>query len=341
MTLLIMNTEMTSIPGDPESVSVQAAALAIEKPGGDTLSDSGKGRSSYIASTAGMTTFSEVSWILWKRLWSMNIIDFFQGIFERELGDIMGTRHGITLKNPDAGNKLHIASQKGELQEVKRLTEEEKLDPLGLDKSGFNSLHLAAMGDHLDVLRYFIEDRGCSAACVDRRGVTPLHVAAQLKHLDIVQYLIEKQQVEPFSRTSDGFTALHCACAGGSIDIIHYLAKEMSKYLPLKEVAEDQVRGGFSPLHLAAMRGHLEAVKFMINELNSDPNATNDGGNALHCAVIGGHLEVVRYLIEYHQQHCDPLCRSTKDPRSRGWHNRAFLLGLASRKGHPNQIKGN
>ena len=61
-----------------DSVSVRAAALAMEKPGGDTLSDSALGRSSYTASIAGMTTFSEVSQILWKRLWSMNIIDFLR-----------------------------------------------------------------------------------------------------------------------------------------------------------------------------------------------------------------------------------------------------------------------
>ena len=50
-----------SISGDAESVSVRAAALAVEKPGRDTLSDSALGKSSYTASIAGMTTFSEVS----------------------------------------------------------------------------------------------------------------------------------------------------------------------------------------------------------------------------------------------------------------------------------------
>ena len=248
---------------------------------------------------------------------------------------------GITLKDgdPDTGNELHDASRKGELQEVKRLTEEEQLDPLGVNKKGLNALHCAALAGHLDVLKYFIEDRGCNAACVDQRGATPLHCAAQFKHLNIIQYLVEKQQVEPSSRVS-GYTALHFACAGGSIDVIHYLAKEMSKYLPLKEVVEDQAHRGVRPLHVAAMFGHLEAVKFMITELNSDPNATtNVGVNALHFAISGGHLEVVRNLTEYHQQHCDPSCRSTIDPRRPGWHSRAFLLNLANVKGHHHIIE--
>ena len=65
---LAHSAEMTSIPDDPESVSVRAAVLAVEKSGGDNLSDSALGRSSYTASIAGVTTFSEVSCILRKRL---------------------------------------------------------------------------------------------------------------------------------------------------------------------------------------------------------------------------------------------------------------------------------
>ena len=111
----------------------------------------------------------------------------------------------------------------------------------------------------------------------------------------------------------------------------------MSKYLPLKEVVEDQAHGGFRPLHVAARFDHLEAVKFMLTELNSDHNATtNVGASVLHFAVVGGNLEVVKYLIEHHQQHCDPACRSTKDPE--GWHNRATLLRLAHSKGHHNIV---
>ena len=73
----------------------------------------------------------------------------------------------------------------------------------------------------------------------------------------------------------------------------------------------------------------------MLKELNSDPNATTDGGvNALHCAVIEGHLEVVKYLIKHHQQHCYPACRLLED----SWHSRETLLFLARRYSHHNSI---
>lgn len=250
-------------------------------------------------------------------------------ILDRGLGDIFSSKDG----DSNTGNKLVDASANGNLQEVKRLTEEEQLDPeQGVGKNEVNALHEAAVTGHLDVLRYFIEERGCNAACMSVGG-TPLHYAAMKNHLHIVQYLIEMQQVEPFIRShNDGSTALQCACYGGSIDVIHYLAKEMSKYLPLKDIVEDRDRKGYRPLHETALFGHLEATKFLITELNADPNGTNDSGVLpLHFAVYGGHLEVVKYLIEHHQKHCDPSCRLNKDPR--GWHGR-LLLETAHKCGH-------
>ena len=56
----------------------------------------------------------------------------FQDISDRDLEDFhMGMRHDVALKDDgDAGEfKLHIASQKGDLQEVMRLVEEEHLSP--------------------------------------------------------------------------------------------------------------------------------------------------------------------------------------------------------------------
>ena len=173
--------------------------------------------------------------------------------------------------------KLHIASQKGDLQEVMWLVEEEHLSPLQKNEHGKPALHYAAWSGHLNVLRYFVEDRGCNAGYQDQsEGWTPLHCAAVNKHLDIVQFLIEKQQVEPFSRNKHGHTALHLACAGGSIDVIHYLANKMSKYLPLKDVVHNRDYEGKVSMAWAAFCGHIEACKFLITNLNCDFNTTDN-----------------------------------------------------------------
>ena len=226
----------------------------------------------------------------------------FQDIYDRDLEDFsMGMRHDVALR--DDGNpgqlRLHIASVKGDLQEVMRLVEEENLSPLQKDKRRGTAIHYASQQGHLNLLRYFIEDRGCNAAYQGQNGWTPLQYAARYGHFLLVQYLIEKQQVEPFSRNKFGHTALHQACAGGNIDIIRYLAKKMSKYLPLEDVVHDKDHKGEIPMHAAAFFGHLNAIKFMIDELNCDPNTTdNKNGTCVHYTALHGHLHVVKYFIE-------------------------------------------
>ena len=55
----------------------------------------------------------------------------------------------------------------------------------------------------------------------------------------------------------------------------------------------------FTPLHLAAMEGHIEIVKFLTVEKNCDPiSETIKEITVLHGAALRGHLEIVKFLIE-------------------------------------------
>ena len=52
-------------------------------------------------------------------------------------------------------------------------------------------------------------------------------------------------------------------------------------------------------LHLAAIGGHLEIVKYLMPKFgDSRFDLDNRAQNCLHKAVKEGHLKVVRYLIE-------------------------------------------
>lgn len=56
--------------------------------------------------------------------------------------------------------------------------------------------------------------------------------------------------------------------------------------------------GGWTPLHLAVEKNHLEVVKQLIWS-GADVNViSNDGWTPLHVAVDEGHLNMVRYLLE-------------------------------------------
>jgi ankyrin repeat protein len=59
--------------------------------------------------------------------------------------------------------------------------------------------------------------------------------------------------------------------------------------------------GSGSPLKNAAIRGHMDIVKLLI-ESGADPNLPEEGiaprGHALHAAVCNGHIEIVKYLLD-------------------------------------------
>ena len=57
--------------------------------------------------------------------------------------------------------------------------------------------------------------------------------------------------------------------------------------------------GGWTALHLAAMGGHLEVVKYFLEKGGAEVNVKdNCGSTALHLAAWNGHLEVLKYLLE-------------------------------------------
>ena len=182
----------------------------------------------------------------------------FQNLFDRGLADLdMGMGHG----GSGTLNELHRASYRGDLEEVKRLIEEEGFNPLQtVGEYEKNALHFAAAGGHTTVIKHFIQERGCNPACQDSQGVTPLHIAAQFSHLELVRYLVEEEKVDPMCLTKDGNTPLHRACVGGNIDVVTYIVNAMTKYLPLKDVVEFKGEHGWPPMHFAARYGHLELV---------------------------------------------------------------------------------
>ena len=63
-----------------------------------------------------------------------------------------------------------------------------------------------------------------------------------------------------------------------------------------------------TPLHLAARYGHLDAVKYLVEEVKCDPNCTDLNQRfPLHDACQNGHLNVIKYFIEVHDCSGTPM----------------------------------
>jgi len=58
------------------------------------------------------------------------------------------------------------------------------------------------------------------------------------------------------------------------------------------------IRIGYTPLYIAAQKGHLDVVKTLIEHGARVDAATTDGATPLYIACQNGQIEVVKYLIE-------------------------------------------
>ncbi|KOX71230.1 Ankyrin repeat and sterile alpha motif domain-containing protein 1B [Melipona quadrifasciata] len=104
---------------------------------------------------------------------------------------------------------------------------------------------------------------------------------------------------------ASGYSALHHAALNGH--------KEVVKLLLQYEASTNVVDAkGSSPLHLAAWAGDAEIVRLILTQGPSVPKVnltTKDNETALHCAAQYGHTEVVAQLLQYG---CDPSIRNSR-----------------------------
>jgi ankyrin repeat protein len=113
-------------------------------------------------------------------------------------------------------------------------------------------------------------------------GESPLMAALYRGHHDVVEAIIE---------------------AGAEIDI--FAAAATGRMADLRrEMTEETVNAyaydGWTPLHLAAFFGHLEAARFLV-ETGADVHAVSRNSlsnTPLHAATSGRHGDVAMYLLE-------------------------------------------
>ncbi|XP_053456749.1 ankyrin repeat and SOCS box protein 14 isoform X5 [Nycticebus coucang] len=150
------------------------------------------------------------------------------------------------------------------------------------------ALHEAAKLGRQDMVKLML----ASGAHVDPRssyGFTPLALAAQNGHTEIMEILLQKG-ANAHGQASDSSSILLEAASGGNPDSVILL-------IGYGADANIPKNSGHLPIHVAADRGHLLALKTLIPV--TDLVAIKQSGiSPVHCAAAGAHPQCLELLIQ-------------------------------------------
>ena len=153
------------------------------------------------------------------------------------------------------------------------------------DKSGRTALHFAAgsSDNSCEILRCLIEN-GADIDKVRNDNQTPLMIAAQKGHVSVATFLIE-HGANVDLQDENGNTALHHTLYGSDVscEILSCLTGSGADVNGVNKVKH-------TPLMIAAIRGHINALTLLIKHGADVDLQDSDGYKALHFAVYGSDI---------------------------------------------------
>ena len=224
-----------------------------------------------------------------------NVLSFLKKLYSKYDID-------LSFKDEDGNSALVNALAYGRLQTVKWLVEECGEDILKVSVEEKNALILAAQSENLELIRYLVEKCGFNVDSKDKSGNTVLIYAingpnlAFEENFQICKYLI-KHGADVNAISEGGSNVLHYAIAG-------FYDDDMFKWF-VKAGADVNVinKNGSSPLHIAAEKGNLEIVRFLVEECGMNPAI--DGGRGTPAKKAKGNKEVVNYLHKKEKEYSE------------------------------------
>lgn len=195
-----------------------------------------------------------------------------------------------TLKT--GSSPLLLASRQGHLECMKALLEAQA--QVTSASNAAKSPLLAAIGaSSPEPVRLLLEARASPATAAGT--VAPLHDAARHGALGAAEALLAFGAPVNATASADGASALHVAVHQGHKELIRPLLKAQAN-------PELQMRGGFTPLALAAGAGRLSCCQLLLESghgRSALDSVTDTGWTPLHLACKAGQLAVARTLLEH------------------------------------------
>ena len=144
---------------------------------------------------------------------------------------------------------------------------------------------------HVELAMLLLE-RGANIEEVNDEGYTPLMEAAREGHEEMVALLLSQGADINAQTEETQETALTLACCGGFLEVADFLIK----------AGADLELGASTPLMEAAQEGHLDLVKYLLENGALVNAQTGTGDTALTYACENGHTDVADLLLQYNAE---------------------------------------
>ncbi|GMF37027.1 unnamed protein product [Phytophthora fragariaefolia] len=133
---------------------------------------------------------------------------------------------------------------------------------------------------------------------------TPLHIASRKGHSAVVQLLLQHNAASNLP-DEEGNTALHYAANIETVEVLLNSAFRTNANIPN--------RRGRAPLHIAAARGDVAVVAYLIRHGAEQDIVDDQGQNAFHHAAANGHTAVTLVLLHENDASKAKKLRATPD----------------------------
>ena len=178
------------------------------------------------------------------------------------------------------------AIEDGNVEEARRLIEEDASVIESTDGFGLTPLRWAAFYGHKDIVDLLL-DKGAKINPKEKGGRTPLYWAAKQGHMDVVELLVARGAVTKAGATKLLFVAAEDGCEA--------LAKVAIENGGDVNASEGKDQEGWTPLTEASQKGQTEIVKLLLAN-GADVTVNWGGMTPLHQA---SNREIAKALVAH------------------------------------------
>ncbi len=156
-----------------------------------------------------------------------------------------------TIANREGNTPFHLAAFRGkEIETIKLILENERVDINSRDFSGMTALHYAIWASNVITVRYLLK-KGADPNAVKKNGATLFHLVVQsddyYKTTELIDIILETGKFNINAADNDGRTPLHYAIA--SFDSVTIIIRRLIQLGADPGIA---AKNGVTPLHMAA-----------------------------------------------------------------------------------------